>query len=251
MELEQTLSGTRGKAKVSKRSRRKRNAKKEKNSDAITTEQDDYVVVSQAIQTTQSLALISKDQLDLLISEKNELLKERNQLITRIQEISGQSINYLSTLQTQQAELEILRKENSDLRAYIVTMESEMASLKKSVTSLEMDKEYSNFVIALQDMNSKYHLGSNSLLWSPMRKLRNQRVASCHYIVDTDTADIADLKIKIALEKLPNMSQECKDKFSKRFGAQFLSNVHSVVRIPAVANVTDEDEEDVQEWWTG
>jgi chromosome segregation ATPase len=254
MDLEQTSNGTHGEAKVSKRSRRKRNAKKNKKS--ATTEQDDqprqkHNVFPQAIQTTQTLTLIPKDQLDLLISEKNELLKERNELNIRVQELSGQSMHYLSTLQATQAELEILREENLKLKAYIKTMESEMATLKKSVTSLEMDKEYSNFVIALQDMNREYRLESYTKLFSSMQKLRNQRVASCHYIVDGDSSDIINLKVKIALERLASMSQECKNKFSKRFGAQFLGDVYSAVSVPAPANVTDEDEEQVQEWWTG
>jgi hypothetical protein len=83
-----------------------------------------------------------------------------------------------------------------------------------------------------------------------MRKLRHQRVASCHYIVD-NSSDIIELKVNIALERLASMPQECKDKLSNRFGAQFLDAVYSAVSVPASANVTDGDEEWVREWLTG
>jgi hypothetical protein len=101
-------------------------------------------------------------------------------------------------------------------------------------------------------VNRKYWLESlNTSLSSSMRKLRHQRVASCHYIVD-NSSDIIELKVNIAFERLASMPQECKDKLSNR---QIWSAISGRClfcgKCSASANVTDGDEEWVREWWTG
>ena len=259
MEHEQSSKET-----MKSKSSRRRNKKNRKadNSDAMVTALDDQpgqprIIVPRTIQTTSSVALIiPKDQLDQLIAEKNDLLRERAELLKRVEELSGQSALYLSTLQSRQVELDILREENLALKEHIKKLELnvtslnlEVTSLKKSVKSLETDKEYSNYVIALQDINRAYRLERNATsLTAAMRKLRNQRVAAFHYILDDDDEDIRNFKVKIALEKLASMSDECKDKFSNKFGGEFLDIIATAV-VPPPAVVTDDDMIAVEDWW--
>ena len=136
----------------------------------------------------------------------------------------------------------------NDLRQECESMKAEMAHLRSSVKTMALEKEYAKYVVVLQDINAMFQLETAI---PTIQKLQCRRGSYFHYILNCDSSDLQTFKVRIPKQKLlTEISDYCKAIFEKRFGPNFIFEVSSM-QVSAAGAVSQEDQTEALEWWTG
>jgi hypothetical protein len=170
------------------------------------------------------------------------------------EQLSGVYAQYLSQAQQSKSksEMEVLRHENKKMTAHIKKLKRDMDILKTSVEGLLIDKEYSTYLVVLQDLNREFDLETHATnsIKSSIRRMRVQRAGMSNYILDDDDSAVVAMKVDLAINKLCKISPECKVKFDKKFGNDFVSRISSVIPHRTIASLASvQDKVDAEEWW--
>jgi len=186
------------------------------------------------------MAMIPRAELEILLVTRNQLIEENSSLKSQLSRLLNEAQESYIRIKQKDIEIEELRRENEQLRKRIIELESTVAShaskishqaseishqaseishqaseishLKSVINDMKVQDECNKFVIAIQDLNSRYNLETDPKLLSikkKIRSLRTARVSSFHYILEDDDWSVASYKVSVTLSKIrDNMTKE-------------------------------------------
>ena len=118
-----------------------------------------------------------------------------------------------------------------NMQAQLNQMQAQNDNMQAQIGLIQADKEYSKYLIALQDLNALYSLEKSMLNTDGtsskkiFAKLRQNRNGGAHCIFDEDCEELKQYKTVSILQRLDSMSPACVQKFTSRFGALFINAV--------------------------
>ena len=208
--------------------------------------------------TFTEMALMSKSEAEslLLVRKENETLK------LRLNELLQESTESHIRIIQKDLEIEILKRENADLKLQITELEkkvnfltSDAIILHSRLEILELEREYNKFLIPLKDLNKLCQIeqdnGLSFAFRKKMNKLRKFRVESFHYIDDDDEVEVQDYKKFSTISNLNSkMSPACRLKFQKLYGVDFLQIFANYFKnLAHPAPISPEEQSEADDWW--
>lgn len=231
--------------------------------------------------TGQTMVIISQFEYETLKQENTNLKLELARMVadsTKLHEILEQNAELRKIHEISLKEIELLKEENSLLRAElekfkqrvgelevnivnlkstIVGLESKIVGLKSTVDGLKFSALLSKLRVAMQDINVYYGYGLEQTFNSSkdggikrfLRKIHNQRLDQCPYILDnTDSDNEINYKLSILVQKIESLPPAQKDKFG--CPEAILSHIKALIDQTAVWNMMDEKySEYVEDWF--
>lgn len=190
-------------------------------------------------------------------SEYQRVINENIELRLKVANLEGQNKQLKNLLDERDKTIDDLKKENEKLKARIDALEGKVSQQTNIINKLVNKQIVSTFIIALQDLNDDERLNSkacDNCARRGLARLHAKRVDDCHYIYKgKDSGDNDDLKTykkKILLKKLKEASKDVIDTINKRTSKYFIENVIEFLdTLPNNYKVTDDDIEDVDNWW--
>ena len=133
-------------------------------------------------------------------------------------------------------------------------MQAQNNSMQAQIGLIQADKEYSKYLIALQDLNALYGLEKlmpNPLAQSNLNKLRRKRNGGAHCIFDDDKEELKQYKTVSILDRLDLMSPACVAKFTSTFDALFINELKAYFLNFSISGlILLDDKEQADQWWT-
>jgi len=119
---------------------------------------------------------------------------------------------------------------------------------------MKQKEQYKKYITAIQDINRLISLEQiiykNYDIKKNLEKLRNDRNYDSHYILeDYDDNDLKNDKRIILVEQINNMPNEIKNKFNKKY-PKLLENIIGYIEPNNNLISSEENEEEIREWWT-
>eukprot|EP00597_Dinobryon_sp_UTEXLB2267_P003140 CAMPEP_0170072992 /NCGR_PEP_ID=MMETSP0019_2-20121128/10492_1 /TAXON_ID=98059 /ORGANISM="Dinobryon sp., Strain UTEXLB2267" /LENGTH=235 /DNA_ID=CAMNT_0010282241 /DNA_START=60 /DNA_END=767 /DNA_ORIENTATION=+ len=147
-----------------------------------------------------------------------------------------------------------LKQSVARLEGTVVSLQGEIEEMKVEIEEMKVEKEFSKYLVALQDMNSLYGLEKvmeNHLSKKNFAKLRQKRNSQSHYIIGNECDDLKAYKAVSIRDRLNTMSPACAAKFTKGFGPSFINAVKNhFSTFVATGQIAEVDKELADEWWT-
>ncbi len=198
--------------------------------------------------------LITERAANILRIEK--LTKEVDDNMKRIQDQNVAALNKDVDMKLLRTQYLAQLQEIADLKAHVITLEGKIAKLhgnneklRGDVSTLMLDKEFSTYLIPMQDLNLCFELEKNNKsLAKKLKRMRNSRVDSGHYIIAND--ELLNQKADQVKRRLLLMTPQCSQKFVDEFGSTFVTDFINI--IPNLDPVPDADEDErfeCEQWW--
>lgn len=144
-----------------------------------------------------------------------------------------------------------LRRENEALRERVKQLENDNIVLKISSNKTEMRFQRRKIITAIQDVNRIDSLERkvNRIYRENLADLRDDRNTDSHYIQENrDVSDILRYKKFILAHKMSNLSQELKKSIEITYGNGFVNEIIKHIRIDEPV-ISEENKERINEWW--
>lgn len=228
-------------------------------------QQQNQVIMSGSTLLQQSINLIgiSSDAYQEYLCLK----KENEELHLRILELSSNEKILNQLMKNKDATIDELKKENEELKNKIKILESDIAMLKNDIDLLKQqnaklesrvlkmeNKElYDKYVIAIQDVNRNEQLEKhvpNLSTTKNLKKLRNSRVSTCHYLnEEDDDSTMIDDKLSFLYDRINKMPVDIKKKFDKQYPNLISDIVGHIPSKKPVTSIGKTNLEDIENWW--
>lgn len=121
---------------------------------------------------------------------------------------------------------------------------NEIKLLKEKNEKHEERELYNRYMTAIQDANNKLKLETKI---PSLSNLISDRITNCHYLDKTFNNNEIDQRMLMLNDKLTNMPNSIKKKFDKRYPGLIDSIVPYITSL--VTTLTDDEEEQINEWW--
>jgi hypothetical protein len=184
--------------------------------------------------------IVPKAQYDQLLLQREILLIEKAEHEDKIREANLQILKHIATVQQKDLEIAELKRINEDLTRKVAALETKIGQLEGTISrvsaenlqilsenqhirrqmdTLMAEREFSKYLVVLQDINRSDELEKNiPAIGKSLRKLRCQRVEQCHPIFeDDDSPECIQYKKFLAHKHLQTMSPDCRKMFEKQF----------------------------------
>jgi hypothetical protein len=213
------------------------------------------------IQLIQSCVIVSK-------SEYESTILENQQLKQRVSDLTNQQIGLLDDIKRKDIEIEILRKENIELREKIKELEKKIddqndkideqndkiKQLSDTVMSL-IDKElFRKYIVAIQDINSYDRLQNEQWQYNKnMKKIHNYRLTECHlFLTDYDSLDLIEYKKLTILFNLLKIEPKIIKMIETKFGTGLINAMITHIQSQNIIKkqLSDDEINEAYDWWT-
>jgi chromosome segregation ATPase len=202
----------------------------------------------------------------VFIQEHDKLIKENQELKIQVGNLTGQRDQLKLILLEKDKTIEELKKENEELKSRILILEKkiEEQAVKIEEQAVKIDnlcdenkRRYHQqllkaFLIALQGVNEfkKVENGSDEPYKTYMKNIRRSRNESSHYIDINDSDDLNQYKCRYLLTKLKQL-REIEPLLNKRAKCHVFTDkmIEFLESIPTTYTPTEEEKEDVEDWW--
>lgn len=153
------------------------------------------------------------------LSEYNRLKQENTELHNRINQLTHESSMLNVCILEKNLEIDMLRKENQELREKIKILENKIENQQKEIDDLKKENDdrknnelFKKIMIGIQDLNA-LELLEKSISNDELRNLRNDRVGDCHYINSNYSQQEKDIRINILIDRIKKIPQVVSNKF--------------------------------------
>jgi len=170
-----------------------------------------------------------------------ELQKENNILKIRIKELEDKISKLELDNKSLNTKIDILEKDNR-------TIKEDNKEIHKQLTKMMNKSIFNKYTKAIQDVNRLEQFEKQLNNPRYMIQLREDRVDECHYINDNDTSDEQKKKMNILYEKINNMTNEIKNMFNRRY-PNLINNISSMIPYDNTVIMTQNEKDDINEWW--
>jgi hypothetical protein len=199
--------------------------------------------------------------------EYNRLIQENTELHNKISQLTNESTKLNTNILEKNLEIEMLRKENTELREKIKILEDKIDEQNQEITKLKKENENRNnkeilkqIRLAIQDLNSIEQLEKN--LSQPYNNaltlLRNNRNNDSHFIIKPmnniqgDRQEVIEYKKYLILQKLKNLSQEIITRIETTYGNGLIKELITYLDLQFYnyqCNLTQIEKDIIEEWW--
>lgn len=177
-----------------------------------------------------------------------ELQKENNILKIRIKELEDKISKLELDNKSLNTKIDILEKENKEIKEDNRTIKEDNKEIHKQLTKMMNKTIFNKYTKAIQDVNRLEQFEKHLNNPRYMIQLREDRVDECHYINDNDTTDEQKKKMNILYEKINNMTNEIKNMFNRRY-PNLINNISSMIPYDNTVIMTQNEKDDINEWW--
>jgi DNA repair ATPase RecN len=149
--------------------------------------------------------------------------------------------------------IKILENDIATLKNDIDLLKLQTAKLESCVLKMEKKELYDKYVIAIQDVNINKQLEkhvANLSTTKNLKKLRNSRVSTCHYLNEDDyDTTMLDDKLAFLYDKINKMPTDIKNKFDKQYPNLISDIVGHIPSKKSVTSIFPTNLEDIVNWW--
>jgi len=209
----------------------------------------------------------------VFIQEHDKLIKENQELKIQVGNLTGQRDQLKLILLEKDKTIEELKKENEELKSRILILETkiEKQAVKIEEQAVKIEEQavkidnlcdenkrryhqqlLKTFLIALQGVNefNKVENGSNEPYKTYIKNIRRSRNESSHYIDINDSDNFNEYKCRYLLTKLKQL-REIEPLLNKRAKCNVFTDkmIEFLESIPTTYTPTEEEKEDVENWW--
>lgn len=164
----------------------------------------------------------------------NDLREENKKLTDEISQLKAEN----AFLKDRICELELLVKKNAE------EFNEQIKDLKKIINERETKDLYDKYIIAIQDINNHDKL-ENTI--PCLKKLRSNRIYSCHYLINNDDVSKNNEKRTLFLNKINLMPKDVKAIFDKKY-PNLLNDILPCIA-PTQTNPDQDTIDEVDDWW--
>jgi hypothetical protein len=184
------------------------------------------------------------------VNEYKKVMDENATLKLRIMELYKNEEKYKDTIKTNEMTIQQLRAENEMLKQKIHELENKMTYLENKINQMEEKEQYNKFIIAIQYINRYEELETklNGKDRQHLKRLRQNRISECHYIIEEEDEDSINDKRIILFEKIKNMSLSIRNRFDSKY-PNLLNEIIKFIEPTNKRTIPDDSLSDINDWW--